>query len=135
MMRPTALVLTLLVASIATIRFGRAGFSWELFWPFALGSIPLACLGGAITLLGHWSRMLVGLALWAAAARCGSICDSTGRRRRHESPRSCAAPAGEAVDAQHVQHGGAREGHGERVRPLLHQGGMRRLSSPRCDES
>lgn len=70
MMRPTALVLNLLVASIATIRFSRAGlFSWRLFWPFALGSVPLAYLGGAITLPGHWYRTLVGLVLWAAAVR------------------------------------------------------------------
>jgi uncharacterized protein len=70
MMRPTALVLNLLVATIAAIRFGRAGFfSWPLFWPFALGSIPLAFIGGAIVLPGHWYRTLVGLVLWAAAAR------------------------------------------------------------------
>lgn len=70
MMRPTALVLNLLVASIATLRFGRAGlFSWGLFWPFALGSVPLAFLGGAISLPGHWYRTLVGLVLWAAAVR------------------------------------------------------------------
>jgi uncharacterized membrane protein YfcA len=70
MMRPTALVLNLLVASIAAIRFGRAGFfSWRLFWPFALGSIPLAFAGGGITLPGHWYRTLVGLVLWAAAVR------------------------------------------------------------------
>ncbi len=70
MMRPTALVLNLLVASIATIRFSRAGFfSWSLFWPFALGSIPLAYVGGAITLPGHWYRTLVGIVLWAAALR------------------------------------------------------------------
>ena len=70
MMRPTALVLNLLVASIATVRFARVGFfSWSLFWPFALGSIPLAYIGGAITLPGHWYRTLVGLVLWTAAAR------------------------------------------------------------------
>jgi uncharacterized membrane protein YfcA len=70
MMRPTALVLNLLVASIAVLRFGRAGFfSWRLFWPFALGSIPLAFIGGGITLPGHWYRTLVGLVLWAAAVR------------------------------------------------------------------
>lgn len=69
-MRPTALVLNLVVASIATWRFGKAGlFSWRLFWPFALGSIPLAFVGGAITLPGHWYRTLVGLILWAAALR------------------------------------------------------------------
>ena len=70
MMRPTALVLNLLVASIASIRFARAGlFSWPLFWPFALGSIPFAFIGGAIVLPGHWYRTLVGLVLWTSAAR------------------------------------------------------------------
>ena len=70
MMRPTALVLNRLVASIATIRFSRAGFfSWRLFWPFALGSVPLAYIGGVITLPGHWYRTLVGLVLWTAAVR------------------------------------------------------------------
>lgn len=69
-MRPTALVLNLLVASIATVRFGRAGlFSWPLFWPFALGSIPFAFVGGAITLPGHWYRTTVGIILWLAATR------------------------------------------------------------------
>lgn len=70
MMRPTALVLNLLVATIATVRFWRAGFfSWSLFWPFAVGSVPLAFVGGAVTLPGHWYRTLVGLVLWAAAVR------------------------------------------------------------------
>ena len=69
-MRPTALVLNLLVASIASIRFARAGFfNWRLFWPFALGSIPLAFVGGAITLPGHWYRTLLGGVLWLSAAR------------------------------------------------------------------
>jgi uncharacterized membrane protein YfcA len=69
-MRPTALVLNLIVASIATVRFARAGFfSWRLLWPFALGSIPLAYIGGGITLPGHWYRTLVGLVLWASALR------------------------------------------------------------------
>ncbi len=69
-MRPTALVLNLIVASIASVRFARAGFfSWPLLWPFALGSVPLAFVGGAVTLPGHWYRTLVGLVLWVAAAR------------------------------------------------------------------
>ena len=42
-MRPTALVLNVAVASIAAVHFARAGhFSLRLLWPFALGSIPLA---------------------------------------------------------------------------------------------
>jgi uncharacterized membrane protein YfcA len=70
MMRPTALVLNLLVASIATWRFRRAGlFSWDLFWPFAVTSVPFAFVGGAVTLPGQWYRTLVGLVLWTAAMR------------------------------------------------------------------
>ena len=69
-MRPTALVLNLLVGPIAFTRFSRAGhFSWDLFWPFALGSIPFAFVGGGLTLPGQWHRVLVGVVLFAAAAR------------------------------------------------------------------
>lgn len=69
-MRPTALVLNVLVASIALIRFSRAGlFSWRLAWPFAVGAIPFAFIGGAITLPGHWYRTLIGVILWLAASR------------------------------------------------------------------
>src|SRR5882724_8227236 len=63
-MKPTARVLNLLVATIATVRFARAGyFSWSLLWPFMVGSIPLAFIGGAITLPGHWYKTLVGIVL------------------------------------------------------------------------
>jgi uncharacterized protein len=69
-MKPTALVLNLLVASIALHRFARAGyFSLALLWPFALGSIPFAFIGGALTLPGHWYKTLVGIVLLIAAVR------------------------------------------------------------------
>src|SRR5437763_13703195 len=49
LIRPTALVLNILVASIGTFQFWRAGyFSWKLFWPFALVSIPAAYAGGSL---------------------------------------------------------------------------------------
>src|SRR5438874_12871346 len=45
--RPTALVLNILVAMIGSFQFWRVGyFSWKLFWPFALLSIPAAYFGG-----------------------------------------------------------------------------------------
>jgi uncharacterized protein len=67
-MRPIALTLNVLVSAITTWTFWRAGhFSWRLFWPFAAASIPLAYLGGAITLPGHAFKMLVGVALLYAA--------------------------------------------------------------------
>lgn len=96
MLRPTALVLNLLVASIASVRFASAGFfSWSLFWPFALGSVPLAFVGGGITLPGHWYRTLVGLVLWTAAARLWL--DLTLKRTPHPPSRIVAILCGAAI--------------------------------------
>lgn len=68
--RPTALVLNLFVASIGAYQFYRAGhFSWKLFWPFAVTSIPFAFLGGMITLPTHIYKTLLGLVLLFAAFR------------------------------------------------------------------
>jgi uncharacterized protein len=69
-MKPTALVLNILVATIAAVRYNQAGaFSWRALWPFLLGSIPLAFLGGAVHLPGHIYRPIVGVVLLIAAAR------------------------------------------------------------------
>src|SRR5438094_961713 len=47
--RPTALVLNILVALIGSFQFWRAGhFSWKLFWPFAFLSVPAAYSGSSI---------------------------------------------------------------------------------------
>ncbi len=67
-MRPIALLLNVLVSSLGTWKFYRAGyFRWRLFWPFAVVSIPMAYLGGAITLPGQAYKVLVGLGLLYAA--------------------------------------------------------------------
>jgi uncharacterized protein len=67
-MRPIALLLNILVSSLATWKFYRAGhFHWRLFWPFAIVSIPLAYVGGAITLPGQAYKILVGVVLLYAA--------------------------------------------------------------------
>ena len=67
-MRPIALLLNVLVSSLATWKFYRAGhFRWSLFWPFAVVSIPLAYVGGAITLPGQAYKVLVGTVLLYAA--------------------------------------------------------------------
>jgi len=69
-MKPAALTLNILVAVIATTRFYRVGaFSWRLFWPFALASIPFAYLGGTLTLPGHIYKPVVGAVLLYAAWR------------------------------------------------------------------
>ena len=67
-MRPVALLLNVLVSSIATWKFRRAGpFRWDLFWPFAVVSIPMAYLGGALTLPGQAYKALIGVVLLYAA--------------------------------------------------------------------
>lgn len=69
-MRPTALVLNILVATVASIKFVRAGyFSWSLFWPFAIASAPAAYLGGRLALPSPTYRILVGSVLLLAAWR------------------------------------------------------------------
>jgi hypothetical protein len=68
--KPSALVLNILVASLATFQFARAGhFSWSLFWPFALLSVPFAFLGGWLALPTQVFQVLVGLVLLYSAAR------------------------------------------------------------------
>ena len=67
-LRPIALALNILVASLATWKFWRAGhFRWRLFWPFAAVSIPFAYLGGAIVLPGNVYKIVVGVVLVYAA--------------------------------------------------------------------
>lgn len=47
LMKSSALVMNLSVSIISFIGFYRAGhFKWKLFFPFAIGSIPMAYLGG-----------------------------------------------------------------------------------------
>ena len=68
--RPTALVLNILVASIGAFQFWRAGhFSWSLFWPFALLSVPCAYLGGYVHLATWLLKPLIGCVLLFSAAR------------------------------------------------------------------
>jgi Predicted permeases len=67
-MKPTALALNILVAVIATVKFYRAGrFSFELFWPFAIVSIPAAFVGGMLALPTKAYEMIVGVVLLYAA--------------------------------------------------------------------
>ncbi len=68
--KPTALALNILVACVTTWQFFRRGhFSWTLFWPFALLSIPAAFLGGYVDLPTPIFKVLVGVVLLASAIR------------------------------------------------------------------
>ena len=68
--RPTALLLNVFVATIGTIQFYRAGyFSWRIFLPFAITSVPFAFIGGMITLPTTVYKIVLGIVLVVAAIR------------------------------------------------------------------
>ena len=68
--KPTALALNIFVAGIASIQFYRRGFfSWKVFLPFAIASIPFAFIGGTINLPIVYYKLLLGLVLLFAAFR------------------------------------------------------------------
>jgi uncharacterized membrane protein YfcA len=68
--RPTALVLNVIVATIATLQFGRAGhFRPRLFWPLAMASVPCAFLGGALSLPTAAFEAVLGTVLLLSAVQ------------------------------------------------------------------
>jgi len=101
--RPTALVLNVLVSSLATWQFARAGhFRWRLFAPLAVASVPAAVVGGSLALPTHLFEAIVAVVLIGSAWRI---------LRRREA---------EVGDAMTVPHG--------RLFPLLAGGGLGLLS-------
>lgn len=68
--RPTALVLNIFVASVTAFQFWRAGhFSFRLFFPFALTSVPLAYLGGYVNVPVSLWQFVLGIVLILSAIR------------------------------------------------------------------
>jgi uncharacterized membrane protein YfcA len=69
-MRPTALALNILVAGFTSFRYLRAGlFLWRALWPFLIGALPFAVVGGAVQLPEQFCRPLVGVILTIAGVR------------------------------------------------------------------
>lgn len=67
-MKTTALALNLLVATIGTIMFLRAGrLSWRSVWPFAVLGFPFSLLGGATQLPADVYYPVVGVVLVLSA--------------------------------------------------------------------
>ena len=69
-MRPTALALNILVATIVTVRFGLAGHvAWRALLPFVIASIPAAFVGGLLVLPSNLYKPIVGVVLMVAAVQ------------------------------------------------------------------
>lgn len=63
-MKPTALLLNLFVSLTSFIQFYRGGhFTWKVFWPFALASIPFAYLGGLVSIDANIYKKILGILL------------------------------------------------------------------------
>jgi hypothetical protein len=116
-MKPTALTLNIIVATIAVLRFTRAGyFSWRILWPFLVGSVPLAFIGGAIQLPSDVYRPVVGAILLLAAARLVLSRSEPAPEAVHDPPVVPAAASGGVIG---VLSGLTGTGGGIFLSPLL----------------
>jgi uncharacterized protein len=69
-MKPTALTLNILVATLATYRWSGHGLvGWRVLLPLVVISIPCAFIGGMLQIPAQWYRLLVGVILLLAAAK------------------------------------------------------------------
>jgi hypothetical protein len=97
-MRPTALVLNIFVASFTSFRYMRAGlFRFRTLWPFLLGALPMAFLGGYIPIPGQYYRPLVGVVLLIAAVRLLWPSELRSNREWSDPPLWLAMLAGAAI--------------------------------------
>lgn len=63
-MRPTALLLNIIVSLVAFIQYYRSGhFRWKLFWPFAFTSIPASFAGALIIIDPKLYKIILGILL------------------------------------------------------------------------
>ena len=69
-LKPTALLLNIVVAGVGSYLYLSARqFSWKVFWPFVITSIPASFIGGFFTLPPHIYRPILGVVLLFAAWR------------------------------------------------------------------
>lgn len=69
-MKPTALLLNLFVSLTAFIQFYRGKhFIWKIFFPLALASVPMAFLGGTLSVDASIYKKILGVFLLIPVAR------------------------------------------------------------------
>lgn len=97
-MKPTALALNILVATVATVRFYRAGyFSWRVLLPFVVTSIPFAYLGGTLNLPGSVYQKVVGVVLLFSAYRLWVYARAHAEREAKPAPLAAALLLGALI--------------------------------------
>jgi uncharacterized membrane protein YfcA len=69
-MKPTALLLNLFVSLTSFIQFYRGKhFNWKIFLPFAITSVPMAYVGGLISVDDNIYKKILGILLIIPIAR------------------------------------------------------------------
>lgn len=69
-MKPTALVLNILVSAVSFYFYYREkNFKWNLFYPFALSSIPFSFLGGYLKIDAFYYKIILATVLVFAVMR------------------------------------------------------------------
>lgn len=97
-MKPTALVLNILVASFTSWRFIRAGqIDRKIILPLLAGSLPLAFLGGSLTIPGATYRPIVGFVLAVAGLRLLWPAPIGSQQRIANAPRIGAVAGGAGI--------------------------------------
>ena len=85
-MKPTALMLNLFVSLTSFIQFYRGKhFKWNIFLPLALASIPMAFIGGLITMEADLYKKIVGLLLLIPVIRFLFFKNSTAEELKKNS--------------------------------------------------
>jgi uncharacterized membrane protein YfcA len=97
-MRPTALALNLVVAGFGTVRYWWAGqINFRLIAIFLITAAPAAFFAGTIGIVPEYYRLLVGLVLWASAARLFWEPSRLARREPKPPSLAIALPTGAAI--------------------------------------
>lgn len=85
--KPVALIMNIVVASIGCWNFLRAGhLPWGTIWPLYLLAIPGSFLGGWLNLPGVWFQRLVGIVLICTAWRLGIVSNDPADLRQPSGP-------------------------------------------------
>ncbi len=97
-MKPAALFLNVLVASVGSIRYlADRRFSWSAFWPFAITSIPCAFIGGRLDLPARLYKQVMGVVLVYSAYRLWRSTSRSGSEAISPPPLPQAASCGAAI--------------------------------------
>jgi uncharacterized membrane protein YfcA len=83
---------------MGALRYVSQGmFRWRVLWPFLVSAVPMAFIGGTISLPGHVYKPLVGVVLWLSALRIFWPVELKGVREASDPPVLAGLAIGSAI--------------------------------------